>query len=239
MRDVNIYEAADRAVQIMNRDMLRDFGKLKTARMDELHLIQEVSAVYRKQAEKARKRYYEIGIEAYILGLYLCGIGGRKAHEMAEKAITLKWVQAQMEETNLVTRYRFNAEAERKAQRLAETLEAAAEVQRGRAKDPAVTGTDAEIDRAVRAWSKQVANFALCIADAAVIEAYEDAEIAEGEWVAEKDSRVCSECRRRDGKVYPLLEMPVKPHPGCRCRVRPVKKMTGTQQPRISTGKPD
>ena len=231
MKDIDIYAPAEKAIQTMNRDMIRDFGKLKLAKFDELHLIRTVTEVYRQQAKKAEQRFYEVGFEAYLLGLYLCGIEGLKAHRMAEKAITPEWVRAQLEETNLVTLYRFDTETERKAQRLTETLAAAAEVLEqngsisggGGKPNATAVGPDAEIDRAVRAWSKQVGQYALGITDAAVMEAYDDAEVEKAQWVSEKDNRVCTECHRLDGRIFLLSEVPVKPHWGCRCRVIPVR----------------
>ena len=87
MKDINYYEAADRAIQAMNRDTVREFGRLKTAKFDELNIIQQVNTLYRRQTQKAKQRYFEVGFEGYILGLYLCGFDNRKAHRMAEKAM--------------------------------------------------------------------------------------------------------------------------------------------------------
>ena len=121
--DVNIYEAADRAIRVTNRELVEDFGKLKLAKWDRVSVIRTVLKLYRESAKKAKKRYYGVGFEAYLLGLYMCGIDGRKANEMAEKAITNEWVDGILEQTDFITLYRFDTETERKAYRLAETLE--------------------------------------------------------------------------------------------------------------------
>ena len=227
MKKVDIYSAADKAIQLMNRDMLRDFGKLKTSKMDEIRIIRSVTTLYREQAKKARKRYYEIGFEAFLIGLYFCGISGQEAHRMAEKAITLEWVDGILDDVDLVTGFRFNAETDRKAQRLGEALVAEAEKLSGSGESrPDASGKDAEIDKAVRAWSKQVGQYALGVTDAALMEAYEAAKIPEVRWVSVKDNRRCTECRERDGKLYPLNEVPPKPHWGCRCRVVPAGAVT-------------
>lgn len=225
MKDTDIYTAADKAIQVMNRDMLRDFGKLKTSRLDELHIIRSVTAVYTEQARKARKRYLEVGMEAFLLGLFLCGTEGRKARQMARKSITAKWLDEILSEPDLVTGYRFDRETERKAQRLAEALIAEAERQSAPGsgkKPPAATGKDQLIDRAVREWSRQVGQYAIGITDDALMEAYEAAEQQEVRWVSVRDNRRCTECRERDGKVYRLDEVPPKPHFNCRCRIVPV-----------------
>lgn len=42
------------------------------------------------------------------------------------------------------------------------------------------------------------------------------------EWVTMRDSRVCLECTRLDGQIFPVGEGPVAPlHRGCRCFRRP------------------
>lgn len=285
MNDVDIYAPADKAVRLLNRDMLRAFGRLKTEKFDEVHIIRTVESVYREQAKKAKRRFYEVAFEAYLIGLFLCGVDGKKAHRMAEKAISPDWVEMLLDDVDLVARYRFNTETERKAQRLAETLEAASKGQSnlpeervreakeargsraGRSGSGAQDGgsgrsgagaqgdsgrgsgqsgsggasgggghrpgrpasvapttwTDLEIDRAVKAWSKQIGQFALSVTDAAVVQAYEDAEEPEVMWVSERDNRVCHECKELDGEVFPLRDVPTKPHMGCRCRLVPVR----------------
>lgn len=233
MKDINIYSAADQAIQIMNRDMLRDFGKLKTSKLDELHILRDVTEVYRKQAQKARKRYYEIGFEAFLLGLFLCGIQGKKAQQMAEKAISPEWVDAFLKDINLVTGFRFDTETERKAQRLAEALTAESEraedgASSGGGRRPAapVSGKDLLIDRAIKDWSRQVGQYAIDITDAALMEAYEAAEMPDVKWISVEDNRRCTECRERHGKIFPLDEVPPKPHWGCRCKLVPAGEVT-------------
>ena len=210
MSEVNIYEAADKAIKVMNRELVEDFGKLKMTKLDKVSIIRTVLKVYRESARKAKKRYYGIGFEAYLLGLYMCGINGKKAHGMAEKAITNEWVDGILEQTDFVTLYRFDSETERKAYRLAEAIEAVPE-ERNR-----------EIDKAMRYWSQQLGQYALNFTDCAVVQAFQDAGIEMVEWQTEHDKRVCNECYALDGQVFRIEELPRKPHWACRCRVRPV-----------------
>ena len=211
MKDINYYEAADRAIQAMNRDTVREFGRLKTAKFDELNIIQQVNTLYRRQTRKAKQRYFEVGFEGYILGLYLCGFDNRKAHRMAEKAITPKWVDEFLRAADPVTLYAFYPEAERKAARLAESL--------------SVTNEPiAEIEKAMRYWSKQTGQYAIDVTDEAVKQSYRDAGIDEVMWVTARDERVCEECGPMDGQVFPIDRIPPKPHWGCRCMLYPVRK---------------
>jgi len=205
---VGYYEACDEAIKAMNRENLEAFGKLKMARWDEVNVIRTVTSVYRKSAKKARQRYYEVAFEAYLLMMAMCDVDPKKAHRMAEKAITEVWVDRILSETDFVTLYRFDAETERKAYRLAETLEVASD-------------RDAEINKALRYWSQQLGQYAINFTDYAMIQAMEDAGVEETEWVTMKDEKVCHSCGPLDGKVFRLDEIPTKPHPGCRCRLQP------------------
>ena len=209
VRTVDYYGACDKAIQSMNRSNLEAFGRLKMAKWDELNVIREVKAVYRKSAREAKKRYYEVAFEAYLLMCALCGMPHRKAHEMAEKAITDEWIDGVLQETDFVTLYRFDTEAERKAIRLAEALEVA-------------TDRNAEIDKALRFWSQQLGQYAINFTDYAMIMAMQDAGIEFAEWVTMKDEKVCRECGALDGQVFRVDEFPAKPHWGCRCRMRPI-----------------
>ena len=238
MREVDFYGPADRAVQSMNREIVRDFGTLRMAKFDELNVIRDVKAVYRKQRRKARSHFYEMAMEAFLLGMYLCGISGKKAQKMADGLITLEWVDAILGEVSPVTKYRFDTETERKAQRLAEALIGAAAavsgtpeaeeggkqtgVSGGGGRKPTGLGPGAEIDKAMRDWSRQVGQESIEITDAAVMEAYAAAGIPRGMWVTERDQRVCPDCHQLDGKVFLLSEVPTKPHRNCRCRIMPV-----------------
>lgn len=206
---INVYDACDKAISAMNRENLEAFGRLKMINFDEVNLIRTVTAVYRISAKRARKRYYEVAFEGYLLAMAMCRIEPKKAHGMAEKAIDEKWVDKVLTETDLVTLYRFDTETERKAYRLAETLEVAQD-------------RSYEIGKALKFWSQQVGQYAINMTDYAMMEAFQDAGVKEVEWVSEKDQRVCNECHSYDGQIFPLDEVPVKPHWGCRCHLVPV-----------------
>lgn len=211
MHDVYAYKACDRAIKEMDRESLKDFGQLKLANWDSVSIIRTVLGLYRRSKKKADDNFYEIAFEGYLLGLSMCGITGKKAHAMADKAITREIVENVLDTVDPVTKYRFTTEMERKAYRLAEALE---------------TGIDrnAEIDRALKAWTKQLAQYAIDMTDYAWMLAFEDAGIKLAEWVTQRDGKVCIECRQLDGEVFPLEDFPPKPHMGCRCQRRPVRE---------------
>lgn len=202
-REVDIYAACDRAIKSMDRENLDAFGQLKLAKWDELHIIRTVKTMYRRMARKARQHYYEVAFEAYLLALGFCGITGKKAHQMAEESIADEWVEQWLTDTDFVTLYRFDTETERKAVRLAEALEVTED-------------KNLEIEKALRAWVKQLAQYAINFTDYAVIRAYMDAGVEYVRWETMQDERVCVECRGYDGRVFDIRELPSK-HWGCRC----------------------
>lgn len=205
----SVYDSCDKAIKYLDREIIRDFGKLKLAKWDEVHLVREVTELYRKSSQKARKRYYEVAFEVYVLILMWVGTDAKEAHKMAGDAITKEWVDSILEDPDLLTLFSYDAETARKAQALTEALSVAEDKLR-------------EIDKAQRLWSKQIGQYAINITDYAAMQAYDDAGIDIVEWVTQRDGRVCHECRALDGKRFKLEEVPVKPHWGCRCFWRAV-----------------
>ena len=58
----------------------------------------------------------------------------------------------------------------------------------------------------------------------AVIQAYADDGVEQVRWITARDDRRCRECKSRHNKIYPIEEIPPKPHLHCRCWV---EKVTG------------
>lgn len=201
---IRIYEACDRAIQEMNRENLKSFGKLKLAKWDQLNVVREVTKMYHESERRARQKYYEVAFEAYLLAMAMCDVEPKKAHAMAEKAITGEWVDEILEQTDPVTLFRFHSETDRKAYRLIEAMGAAA-------------NRNAEIDKALRLWSKQLGQYAINYTDYAAVKAFEDAGALMVEWISQHDDRVCHECHALDGQIFRIDEIPRKPHWGCRC----------------------
>ena len=210
-KKVKIYAACDRAIQNLNRDSLKEFGQLKLADWDEIHVIRTVNTAYRRLKKKARAQFYEVAFESYLMGLTLCDIPRAEAYRMAEKAITGDWVDRMMSEVDPITGYRFDSETDRKAARLAETLEVSSQ-------------RNAEIDKALRYWSRQCGQFCINYTDWAILKAYRDAGIRKVMWVTQRDERVCEDCAPLNGVVFEIDEVPPKPHIGCRCELWPVRE---------------
>lgn len=198
------FEAADSAIRDMNKRNLRAFDRLKTLKFDELNVLGEVRKVYDDSVRLAKKRYLQIAFEAYIAALVEALVAKEKAEGMAEDSITEDWILDMLEEYDPVTLYQFFPEVERKKQRTVEAILAA-------------QNKSEAIDRALRLWTQQIAHYADKSVDEATIDGYKDAGVTKVRWITEKDERVCEVCRERDGKIYPINELPTRPHYRCRC----------------------
>lgn len=198
------YDTADKAIRDMNRRNLRAFDRLKILPFDELNILRSVKKVYSDSVKLAKKRYLQIARDAYIEALVMAGIDRKKAEKMAEDDITEDWVLDMLEEYDPVTLYQFIPEAERKKDRLVEALIAS-------------HNKNEEVDKALRYWTLQVGQYAINSVDEATIDGFKEVGIKEVRWIAQEDGRVCSVCRKRDGKIYPIDQIPPKPHYSCRC----------------------
>ena len=203
------FDFADRAIRDMNKRNLRAFDGLKTLKFDELNVMRMVSKVYDDSVRIAKLRYLRIAIEAYMEALILAGIEREKAKERAEDSITEDWILDMLEDYDEVALYRFDSEVERKKQRTAEAILAS--------HDKA-----AEVDKALRLWSLQIAQFADNSVIRATLAGYKDAGVKKVRWEAEEDERVCRTCEKRNGKVYDIDKVPPIPHFRCRCQIWPV-----------------
>lgn len=202
------YDEADKAIKAMNRDNLKTFSKLKLAKWDELSVIREVTAAYNTVLRRVKKWFLDVALLAYMAAMEEAG--RKKTERQARRAINDDWILAMLEETDPVLLYKFIPELERKKQRLIEAL-------------PVTLDRNKEIDSALRAVSKQIGWSIINVVDAATVEAYEDAKVDYVQWVSEHDARVCDVCEDMDGNVYVVSKVPPKPHPACRCRIRPYK----------------
>lgn len=206
---MNYYESADNAIRVMNRQNLKLFGKLKLMKRDELNVIRQVTAVYDESANNARRKYYEIAIEAFTVALYELKVKPAKATRTAEETITNDWILDMLEEVDPVTLYAFYPEKDRKAQRLTEALAVARD-------------RNMEVDKALRFWTMQVGQYADNAVYKARLEAFRAAGVERVRWVTQEDDRVCQHCEPLNGKIFRVEDVPPPQHWGCRCRLEPI-----------------
>ena len=206
------YEYADRAIKDLNRRALRAFNGLRTMKFDELNVLREVRKVYEDLVKRAKAWYLLIARDAYIAALIEAGMDAEKAEAKAEDEITEDWVLDMLEDYDGVTLYRFDNEVERKEQRTVEAI-LATEVERNR-----------EIDKALRLFAQQLAQYADNSVMLATVDGYMDGGVEYVRWNATDDEKTCASCGQMDGKVYKIEDIPDKPHPRCRCWITIVRR---------------
>lgn len=204
------FEYADRAIRDMNKRNLRLFDRIKTLKFDDLNGLSLVGKTYEESIRIAMKRYKRIAEESFIDAMLILGYERKAAEKAAEETITEDWLLDMLEEYDPVTLYLFFSEAERKKQRLVEALVAA-------------NNKAQEVDKALRLWTLQVAYYADKSVVEGTIDGYKESGVEMVRWIAVDDEKTCSECKKLDGKVFPIDEVPPRAHFHCRCVLEPIK----------------
>lgn len=188
-----MYKYADKVLKKLNLKFIRLFSKFKSQlHIDELNILSASRLLYEQLEESAEKAFLLIARDTY------------KKYGDKHKQLDNDWVLDFLEEYDPVTKYVYLHEVERKQARFAESVIAS----RTRAK---------EVDTGLRYWSNMVKQYGISITDAALLQAYEDTGIKYVKWITTLDDRECKICRERNGKIYPIDDIPPKPHIGCRC----------------------
>ena len=204
-----MWEAADRAIMEMNRANLRAFGRLKTSKWDEMHIIREVTEVYRASVQLARRKYREVYEQAYYEFLLEYGLIAQAAKAKAS-GVSEGWIDSFLKDADPTVLYAFLPEADRKKERLIEALAVA-------------LNKPHEIDKALRYWTFQVGQFTDNSLIQGRMQAMRDAGVEYVMWHTQEDERVCEDCEPLDGQIFPINAMPMLPqHPRCRCWVTAV-----------------
>ena len=131
--------------------------------------------------------------------------GKREGGEISsEDALSL--VLTLMLAYNPVTKYVYRNEMERKRSRFAEGVIAS-------------ETPNEEVALATRLMIATNKQFAEDATFEAVVLAYKDDGVEKVRWVTAVDDRRCKECKSRHGKIYPIDNIPPKPHRYCRCYI--------------------
>ena len=193
-----MYEYTDKALDYLDRRYITIFSRMKSVgKTDEITVLGIVEQIYVELLEITMPILLQIANRAYQR-YYHDGI------------LTEMWLEGFLEGFSPVTRYVFANEVERKKSRLFEAYVSS-------------KGDPKEVDKALRFWSKMIAEYAVEITDAATLMALADSGISLVEWFTAEDERVCSVCGARHGHVYQIDSVPSKPHWGCRCYILPIQ----------------
>ena len=203
-KDSNIYEIRDRIVKVYLKKILRRFRQLNQSLLafDEINSMTAVYTAYDEVVEMSVEALKEIAKQTYR---WICD----------EDFLVDMWLSDWLKQADPVMHYKFYDEADRKRSRLFEAVES--------------VRTSAErkkqIDIGMRYWVKQFEQTADNLVDDVVLQAYRDNGVKYVMWMIMNDAKVCNDCYRRKGKIYPIDSPLLRAlHWNCRCWWIPIRK---------------
>ena len=203
-KDSNIYEIRDKIVKVYLKKILRRFRQLNQSLLafDEINSMNAVYTAYDDVVSMSVDALKEIAKQTYR---WICD----------EDFLVDMWLSEWLKQADPVMHYKFYDEADRKRSRLFEAVES--------------VRTSAErkkqIDIGMRYWVKQFEQTADNLVDDVVLQAYRDNGVKYVMWMIMNDAKVCNDCYRRKGKIYPIDSPLLRAlHWNCRCWWIPIRK---------------
>ena len=213
-----MYRQADKLLEQLKKLIRREFNRLGVFGFDELNasrITKETTDLFDRLMSENKKQYLKAAKKAYDDALVAALAAGYE--KTSVNRINEAWLIALLVAYNFVSGYLYESEAERKRLRLAEQMMTAKEyLNRPLYND--------SLKRSANLWWTQTAHYMLDAVDAATLDGYKDCGVEKVLWNTNMDGRECSTCRERNGKVYPIGNVPPKAHRNCRCYLTPVPK---------------
>ena len=213
-----MYRLADKLLEQLKKLIRREFNRLGIFGFDELNaprVTTETTELFDRLLRENKKQYLKVAQKAYTDAVALAVAAGYS--EVSANKINEAWLVGLLTTYNFVSGYLYESEAERKRLRLAEQMLTAKEYLNR-------TLYNDSIRRSANLWWTQTAHYMLDAVDQATIEGYRDSGVEKVKWNTNIDGRECKTCRERNGKVYPISNIPPKAHRNCRCYFTPVPK---------------
>lgn len=195
-----MYEYTDALLKVYRKRMISVFTRYKSIlHIDELNVLNGSERMYNELEAIAEKCFLKIAKKYY------------NHYAKTEKTdIDRDWLLDFLEDYEPTVKYVYLHEVDRKRQRFAEYLLS--------------TGKkDEAFKDALRYWNDMFTQFAILTTDKATLTAYKDNGIKKVKWYTIPDERRCGTCRKLHGMIFPINEVPPKPHWKCRCYYVPIK----------------
>lgn len=180
--------------------MYSRYKALIKPQLDSLNVIKRSKELYELLEELNENAFLEIAKKTY-----------REVNPQGENPVDKEWLLGLLLGYDVVTKYVYKHEIERKRARFVEALIATKKKQQ-------------EFTTASNLLWNQTAQYAINVTDEALMQAYIDTGVKKVRWITEKDSRVCPVCAARRNKIYFIKSAPKKTHPRCRCYYEAVKE---------------
>lgn len=212
----DIFRHADKSLMLIYREVGREFQSLGTQLgFDELNVLETqktVKAMYKRLDAVIRREYYNIALMAFFEAWREASEIGIETENEDDDFDAHNFVVSELEAYDPLTDFVYTREYDRKRDRLFESIIATQignqEMRRN-------------LKRGMDVLARQIRQYADNITVRARITAFKRAGVRYGRWITERDERVCSVCRDRDGVVYPIDEIlnEIPAHWRCRCKL--------------------
>lgn len=176
-----------------------------TTKFDEVNVLKKSKKLYEQLAKQNVQAYMQLAEYGYLKGLQMLGIENPKDNPPSKL-----WLLALLGAFNATSEYVYDHEVDRKRARFYESVIAS-------------NGSLEAYRKALKVWNRQTTQYGIEVTDKACLKAYEDNGVKKIRWFTQEDEKVCSVCRERNGKIYPINEIPEK-HYYCRCYYEPIKE---------------
>lgn len=213
-----MYRLADKLLEQLKKLIRSEFNRLGILGFDELNaprVTSETEALFDRLMRENKKQYLKAAKKAYADAILLAVAAGYT--DPGRESINDVWLIGLLGAYNFVSGYLYESEAERKRLRLAEQMMTSREYLNR-------TLYNDSLRRAANLWWTQTAHYMLEAVDEATLDGYKDSGVEKVMWNTNIDGRECKTCRERNGKVYPIDNVPPKAHRNCRCYLTPVPK---------------
>lgn len=182
------------------------------ADFDEVNVIQEIDRLYDDIYTEAIEAFRRL-FKARYAEMWAYLERGKADEDFLDDLFDL-YMMDFLATPNPVVGYAFDTEFLRKRDKAKEAIQSA----------PTKLQKQTQYDKNVRYISIQDSFFIDLVSDEAARLAMKNAGIEKVMWITQQDAKVCFDCDDRHGVVYPIDDVPDKPHPRCRCYLRPVTK---------------
>ena len=192
---MTMYQKTDKVIAYLSKQYAKLFQRVTN--FDELNIIDVSHEIFDEAVVLTEREVTRLVKLVYDSKR----VGGEISSEDA-----LNLVLTLMLAYNPVTKYVYRNEMERKRSRFAEGVIAS-------------ENPNEEVALATRLMIATNKQFAEDATFEAVVLAYKDDGVEKVRWVTAVDDRRCKECKSRHGKIYPIDNIPPKPHRYCRCYI--------------------
>ncbi len=199
-----MYELTDIFLKYLIAEYVELFENFKTFLLnrDEINVLSKVNELYSDLLKVTKEKFLELAQLQYDYIMQ---------NNYDYSGIDTIWLNELFENFDPIVKYVFKNEVDRKRSRMYESVMSS---------DIPIK----EVDSALNYWTRMIAQEIITLTDKATIKAYADSNIEWLEWVTEEDSKVCEHCNEMAGKIFPIDDIPIKPHWNCRCYLIPAQK---------------